>query len=232
MISTSDAMFSWTANAGALTSDTSPGALTGYAGASVGPADFSATGLPSILQGIGQRQNPFLHGSFGAGIINPVMPSRREIRPLANNNKEVVELLFDRLVDLKVATHKVAMHLEQGWRAGLFRQLDNLLEEDAWDLADALPTAGAYMTLLRVITDLKPTSPPRLGATEDGNILAAWLSPPDRVTIHCAPDDVVRWTASAGISRAAGITNAVGLKNALAPYKPDRWFAVAHDLRS
>lgn len=143
---------------------------------------------------------------------------------------------FDRLVELKLATSKIAMHLQDAWRSGLFKQLDTLLDPEEWDSSDALPDLDAFRTFLRMTVFLGRTRRPSLGATTDGHILAAWICDKDRLTINCGPGDQVRWVLSryenGERESAAGRTVVRRLPEVLAPYGPDRWFALADNVRS
>lgn len=172
--------------------------------------------------------------SAGAGDAAPSAVNFRWVDPRAATDPTVAS--FDRLAQLKMATSQIAMHLEEAWRAGIFRQLDVLMDPDEWDFSDALPDTRAFQTFLRMIVYLGPVRRPSLGATSQGHILAAWHSGQDRLTIECAPSDSVRWVLAEhrGGDResAAGQTTVRRLPEVLAPYTPNKWFAVADNLHT
>jgi len=170
---------------------------------------------------------------FGSGApsaaVNPdwkALPSSR-----ADPHAEV----FDRLIDLKVSTATIAMHLQDAWRTGLFRQLDDLLDEENWHPGDTLPTPDSFRTFLRLVIMLGRPPRPGLGCTDSGNILASWRRTEDRLTIECRLDDELRWVLSRRLlgetESAAGICKVKNLRSRLAPYEPEVWF-VAHDKHS
>lgn len=139
--------------------------------------------------------------------------------------------LYNSLAFFKLYTASIAMHLDQPWRAGLFRQLDNLLSADEWDAEDEPPTNGSLQTFLRMLLLLKPERRPGVGATGDGHMIATWTSGEDRLTIECLPDDRVRWMLSIRSDfdgESASATNDLSrLPGALQHYDPKRWFNAA-----
>jgi hypothetical protein len=136
--------------------------------------------------------------------------------------------LFNQLVELKVVTARIAMHLESAWRAGLFRQLDELLDAESWDFSDELPSQASFLTFLRLVVLLGKPRRPSLGATGDGNIIAAWTRGRERLTIECQPDDQLRWIVVRyfGDDResAAGTCKVARLLSRLGPFGPEIWF--------
>jgi hypothetical protein len=142
--------------------------------------------------------------------------------------KSLDEKLYDALASFKITTAAIAMHLDRDWRLRLFRQLDGLLDLENWESEDLPPTIGSFATLLRMLMLLEPSRPPGLGASADGNLIAAWTTGEDRLTIECQPRDLVRWHLSTTIDgereRSAAITPLRRLSEVLKPYRPDRWF--------
>ncbi|MDO8297834.1 MAG: hypothetical protein Q7T19_15515 [Caulobacter sp.] len=135
------------------------------------------------------------------------------------------EQIYDRLVDLKVSTAQLAMHLDAGWRSGIFRQLDDLLDADEWDFGDQLPEVWSYKTMLRMLLVLKARNRPSLGATSTGEIIAGWVGGEARLTIECLAKDQVRWMVSTSICgqavKAVGRNRSDLLPQVLAPYRLD-----------
>jgi hypothetical protein len=142
--------------------------------------------------------------------------------------KSEAERAFDQLVDLKIQSADFAMHLDSAWRAGLFRQLDELLDVEEWDFDDIMPSVASFRTFLRLIIHNKVAKRPGLGATRDGKVIAAWTSGKDRLTVECQPDDTIRWVLVkyvGGQRVSSANTGPVGLlRKYLAPYDPGVWF--------
>lgn len=150
--------------------------------------------------------------------------------------RSVQQQLYDALASFKIRTATVAMHLDRDWRTKLFAQLDSLLAYDDWDGADLPPTLASFSTFLRMLILLRPNRRPGLGATSDGNLIAAWTVGSDRLTIECLPRDIVRWNLSVAIDRererAAAETPLTRLAEVLSPYGPERWFANGNQVHS
>lgn len=186
--------------------------------ATIGKALISvpSAGSSEISELIAQRLKGF-------AAPTPTFSGRRLVPP-----KNLDEELYDALATFKMRTALVAMHLEREWRSRLFRQLDSLLALEDWHASDPPPSLDSYSTFLRMLTLLKPQRRPGLGATSDGNLVAAWTVGDDRLTIECLPKDLVRWHLSVTIEgereRAAAETPLQRLKQVLAPYDPNRWF--------
>jgi hypothetical protein len=138
------------------------------------------------------------------------------------------ERLYDALARAKVRTSQVAMHLDRAWRTKLFQQLDALLDAEEWESGDSPLQEASFSTFLRTMIALDPDRRPGLGLTPSGNLIAAWTSGQDRLTLEFLPNGDVRWLLSCyddeRIERAAGETSVGRLPAALAPYAPARWF--------
>src|SRR6266851_985409 len=148
--------------------------------------------------------------------------------------KSLEEKLYDALAAFKIRTATVAMHLDRDWRSRLFHQLDSLLAVEDWDVQDPPPSLASFSTFLRMLILLRPDRRPGLGATDDGNLIAAWTVAGDRLTIECLKEDIVRWNLAATFAgereKAAAITPLPRLADVLAPYDPARWFRYADHL--
>lgn len=153
----------------------------------------------------------------------PASPVRETTEPLDPATK-----VYDQLVALKVSTASLAMHLEQAWRSGLFKQLDDLLDADDWDFSDELPSLASFKTFLRLMVALGHVRRPSLGATASGDLIAAWVNGKNRLTIECLPGDQVRWVVVKYVGdqriSAAGRNPTRLLKHFLQPYDPSSWF--------
>jgi hypothetical protein len=197
-----------------------------------GPRSGPETGSVSPFALLGPDRVPAIFVPRLVGFESGSAPSSQSIagqgqRALADHST-VPDPVADRLFDLKVATADVAMHLEQTWRSGLFRQLDDLLSDDSWHADDALPTAASYRTFLRLVILLGRPRRPSLGCSEAGNLIASWRRGEDRLTIECRADDDLRWVlsrhADGDHESAAGICKLAKLQSRLAPYQPEAWF--------
>ncbi len=134
----------------------------------------------------------------------------------------------NRLIELKVQTAQFAMHLESAWRAGLFQQLDDLVDAENWDFSDELPSLLSYRTFLRLLILLGKPRRPGLGCVQPGNVLATWTVGPNRLTIECQPMDRLKWIVTryldTGKVSGAQHCSVSQLPDFLAPYKPEIWF--------
>lgn len=148
--------------------------------------------------------------------------------------RSIEERLYDALAAFKIRTATVAMYLDSDRRSKLFRQLDGLLAIQDWEANDPAPSLNSFATLLRLLTLIKPARLPGLGASADGNLIAAWTVGDDRLTAECQPRDTVRWHLSASIDgereRSAGTTPLRRLSEVLQPYHPERWFEYGNHL--
>jgi len=84
---------------------------------------------------------------------------------------------------------KVAMYLPNEWRTHFFKQLDNLMDVENWEVDDPPITEASFSTFLRMLLELWPVTHPGLGVSIDGNVIAAWTTGRDRLTIECFPND-------------------------------------------
>ena len=120
------------------------------------------------------------------------------------------------------------MHFSDEQRTRLFAQLDALLEYEDWEQDDTPVTLASFNTFLRLILFVEPEVRPGLGATSDGNLIAAWTSRNDTLTVTCKPIDEIRWVTVIyehdERESAAGITHVERIMDVLQPYIPDRWF--------
>lgn len=157
-------------------------------------------------------------------------PGTTQIQP-ASENLALSERLFNALAVAKVSVSKIAMHMNAEWRSGLFYQLDELLSEEDWFEDDAVLNGSSFATFLRVVLYLRIQRRPGLGISDRGNLIAAWDSGPNRLTIEFFPKDVCRWILScrfdADVERSSGQTVIARLPKVLSPYSPDQWFTDA-----
>jgi hypothetical protein len=139
------------------------------------------------------------------------------------------EKLFNALAAAKVMTSKVSMHLDDGWRRQLFRELDEILSPEAWDERDLPVGPHSFETYLRFHLFYKPEVTPNLGVSDTGNLLAGWNSGSNHLALEFYPGDRVRWVLVRGRDddsdqeSAAGVTPLTRLMDVLSPYSPDEW---------
>ena len=138
--------------------------------------------------------------------------------------------VFDALAGAKVLSSQVAMHLEQELRDRLFRQLDSLHETDQWEEGDEPLNQSSFQTFLKAILTIRPERRPGLGLSHTGNLIAAWTTVRDRLTIEFLPNDRVSWVLARyddtdEPARFAGQTSVSELVEGLAPHRPEHWFS-------
>ncbi|WP_282949449.1 MULTISPECIES: hypothetical protein [unclassified Sphingopyxis] len=142
----------------------------------------------------------------------------------------LAERVFQALVDAKIWTSKVAMHLDRGTRDRYFRQLDLLHDCDEW-FGDQSPVVlDSYKAFVRFMHLIGGLSKPSLGLSPKGILVAVWHGDHGRLTIEFLSSDWVQWTVSRPLGdrteRAAGNTELTRILPNLAPYSPEAWFNV------
>jgi hypothetical protein len=141
--------------------------------------------------------------------------------------------VFDALAYAKVLTSQVAMHLQQNVRERLFRQLDSLHDTDEWEDGDEPINKSSFQTFLKAILRINPERRPGLGLSHTGNLITAWTTERDRLTIEFLPNDCVSWVlarydaSDEEPARFAGQTSVSELVEGLAPHRPEHWFSHA-----
>lgn len=146
----------------------------------------------------------------------------RVLLDLAANAEE----LSSRAFALKSQTSLFASHLTSGWRAGLFGDLDRILDSEEWEFADRLPSVESFTTFMRLVTYLQKVRRPGLGVTPAGMVVAMWADGQASLSIECLPDDHVRWVLSypgtqGKRERVAGRTDTRKLPKALNAFEVD-----------
>lgn len=139
------------------------------------------------------------------------------------------ERLFDARANVKILTSAVAMYLEREWREKLFYQIDLLHDPEEWEAEDEPINQSSFKTFLRTYLQIIPKRRPGLGLSYMGNLIAAWTTGRDRLTIEFLPDDNVRWVVTKYFNdepeRGAGQSKISRLLQNLAPYNPECWFS-------
>lgn len=203
--------------------DTSPSVLTALA--TVATGSFAEWGGASQSAASAEVSADALN--WCVGTVSASAPRQSRVEKLVPA-PQPEEQIFDRLVAFKVSTSQLAMHLHEAWRGGLFNQLDDLLDANDWDFEDRLPTVASFKTFLRMIIALGEIRRPSLGATSNGDIIAAWQHEKDRLTVECLPNDQIRWVVRRTLRgervTVAGKNSSSLLLEVLAPYNVGEMF--------
>jgi hypothetical protein len=163
----------------------------------------------------------------------PSPASLRSTPRLAPNEQPLETRLFDALAAVKILTAQVAMHLDGEWRRKLFEQLDSLHDPEEWESGDEPISQSSFATFLKAILSIRPERRPGLGLSHSGNLIAAWTTRRDRLTIEFLPNDRVRWVLGRyhdtedEPARYAGHTHVSELVEGLSPHHPEHWFSDA-----
>lgn len=189
---------------------------------------IGASAIQTMRQGVVDQEMNVLRGSVAA-LQNP--PSPASLRPSSiaegNENKALEERLFDATANVKILTSQVAMHLDREWRERLFKQLDSLHDPEEWEAEDKPVQQASFATFLKAICQIRPSVRPGLGLAHNGQLVAAWTSGKNRLTIQFMPNDRVRWVVSrypdGEFEQVAGQTLVSRLLDSLSPYKPEEW---------
>ena len=146
-----------------------------------------------------------------------------------NAEQTIEEVLFDARSSVKILISQISMHLKQEWREKLFRQIDLLHEIDEWETDDKPINPLAFKSFIRWALQGKADRCPNFGLSNDGNLLASWLTDKDRLTIEFLPHNRAKWIVSIYIlgvpERSAGQSDINRLFAILGPYGSDRWFS-------
>jgi hypothetical protein len=156
-------------------------------------------------------------------------PSPATLNPGDNlEEKSLHNKMFHALATVKIMTSQVAMHINAEVRERLFKQLDSLHAVEDWEDGDTPIQELSFKTFLKVILTINPERRPGLGLSGGGNLIAAWTTGQDRLTIEFFPHDRVRWILSrhndGDLERYAGESSAMRLVDGLAAYNPNHWF--------
>ena len=160
--------------------------------------------------------------------LRPSTPSPTSFEPQPETN--LAERVFDALVEAKVLTAAVAMHLGPAQRDKLFRQLDSLHDPAEWEEGDKPLQRSSFGTFLKAMLTVNPQRGPGLGLSQDGHLIGAWTIGRDRLTIEFLPNDWVKWVLARYKDddeprRFAGQTPVSELAEGLAPHRPEHWFS-------
>ena len=190
--------------------------------APVSTGENAVGGLEHVVSDGTQR----IIAQYAAALRRQPTPSAFEA---ADSEKSAGERVFDALAAVKVLTAQVAMHLDRVYRDWLFRQLDSLHEVDEWEVGDEPIRQASFGTFLKATLALRPERRPGLGLSQGGNLIAAWTTGRDRLTIEFLPNDRVIWVltrySEEEPERYAGQTPVASLVTGLAPHHPEHWLS-------
>jgi len=209
----------------------------------VKPSPFALSALKT--EKLGGALSSYMPPSGGASLFSPQTKEiMQNIKALKNQPSQVSltashapsskentleERLFDARANVKILTSEVAMYLEPEWRKKLFHQIDLLHDPEEWESEDKPIDQSSYRTFLRAFLEINPKRKPGLGLAYMGNLIAAWTTGRDRLTIEFLPDDHVRWVLTKYYDdepeRVAGKSKISRLLQSLAPYNPECWFS-------
>ena len=194
--------------------------------------------MPTVL---GPTVPPRLEGAFSvetneiarlvARLRNQPSPASLRSEPRLSPDEQPLETrLFDALAAVKILTAQVAMHIDGEWRKKLFGQLDSLHDPEEWEAGDEPVGPSSFATFFKAILSIRPERRPGLGLSHTGDIIAAWTTGRDRLTIEFLPNDRVRWILALyhdgeEPDRFAGQTQVSRLAEGLTPYHPEHWFS-------
>lgn len=180
-------------------------------------------------------------GSLRDRVTPAISPSPERSKPNSTSvsdfqsvipDGERLELrLYDARAQAKILISKVAMHMGGGWRRGLYRQLDSLLDIEEWLDGETPLGTNSFATFMRLMLLIQPKVRPGLGLTSKGNLIATWQANNARLSVECQPNDKIRFVLSHEIDdkpeSAAGDSTVGRFLEVLAPYNPDQWLARA-----
>jgi len=188
----------------------------------------TSTSIQTVQQGLEDQETKVLRERVAALRNSPSPASLRPFSIATNNEtKTIEERLFDATANVKILTSQVAMHLDREWRERLFQQLDSLHDPEEWEPDDRPIQQSSFATFLKAICQIRPTVRPGLGLSHGGQLLAAWTSGKNRLTIEFLPNDRVRWVVSrypeGDLEQVAGQGAVSRLLDSLSPYSPEEW---------
>jgi hypothetical protein len=136
--------------------------------------------------------------------LRQTSPSVADFKP-PTESRSLEECLFDNAATLKIDFAHIAMHLSPEWRQIIFKQLDRLLDRSSWEDDSSLIECAPFKTFLRFVIYAAPTRFPSLGISPRGHILAAWLCPPQQITVEFFQADKAAATFSIQTARSTEI---------------------------
>jgi hypothetical protein len=101
-------------------------------------------------------------------------PSAMQSQTTTSENLE--NQLFNNRASLKVLVSQVAMHLAKEERDDIFKQIDSLLDIEAWVDDSNFVLVGSMKTFLRFAIAAGKIKRPSLNVTNNRNLLATWFA--------------------------------------------------------
>lgn len=147
----------------------------------------------------------------------------RSVRPA----RSTAERLFEATAGAKIWTSRVAMKLDRATRDRLFRQLDNLHDEDEWFEGDAPIQLDSFKSFVRAIIAGAIGGKPGLSLTPQGNLVATWSDGDAKLSIEFQPDNFARFlwrqVVDGEVERMAGVSKITRLSALLRSLEARGW---------
>lgn len=178
-----------------------------------------------VFSPLTKLHNDSISSAFNSTTINTI--SAEQTKPL-NKNYSLNERLYEATASIKILIAKLSMHMEPEWRSNLFHQIDFMHTPQDWQEEDAPANTESFANFLKALLDIKPPRLPGLGLTYDGNIIAAWTTGKDRLTLEFLPNGLVQWVMSMyaedEVERLGGKVTVAKLRERLSNNDLQRWF--------
>ena len=97
---------------------------------------------------------------------------------------ESKEAIFNNKAELKISTSLIAMHLKPETKDSLFRQLDELLDEDEINEEDCLISIESFKSFLGFLGKYSNMKTPALNVTNSGNIASSWFEKDEKISVE------------------------------------------------
>ncbi len=175
---------------------------------------------------VAQNSDKLIAASFN----DNALISEGVIAKKVDEPRSIEELLFDNRASLKtIAVRYGLSHLDETLRLQLFQQIDWILDEQEWEDLDSFADQESFKTLIRFILNANPVKAPYLNISDDGHLIATWISGENKLRLECFSNDRTKWFVSCKIDgeseRAEGNSSSLQrLLDHLTPFKKAGWF--------
>lgn len=163
--------------------------------------------MPDLIPSTMSRSSPPHWLQFEpSAVVEPFAPTqevpsqrRREGNVIAGGDLKMYSVpidtggleatLFKNRADLKLITSRVAMHLTNDQRNGIFLAIDQLLDVAEWEDESSQITDFVFRSFLRFVIFARLRRIPNLGVSPDGILLAGWHAGGKSVYAEFFPED-------------------------------------------
>lgn len=201
-------------------------------------ADFSANTPFTAAYPVASVESIYSNPNSIFGLSKATIASEKILGKLVNSKTpsnfyqtqitSIAEQLFDASAYAKIKVSEISMHLDKDFKSSLFKQIDNVLDQDEWDPDDKLMQRDSFKWFLKAILDLRPEKAPSLGISNKGNIFSAWVRDKNRLILEFLPNGLAKWSITLITDEFEEFSSAVVsvqlLKSKLARYQPEFWF--------